>query len=466
MIAIVCTLLSAAGFYFSFGIGDCWPLAWLAAVPVLWLAFGETRVRIVFAAALIAFALGMAHFLAAYGGIFPLPIMAMIILGPSLLFALSVMAARRIARSLGPVAGVFGFAAIWTACDFVTSAGYNGAVLSPAYSQIDAPFLLQGASLFGIWIVTFLLGFVAAAIAMSLRTRNAAPVVLAAALFAANAGFGLWRMDNAAAAPTTRVGLGADDALLHASFIISAASADKIVTAYADAAHALAAQGATLIVFPEKLAFVKPEWRQDVVTKLAAASRETHATIVIGFDEHATDRMNEALVFTPSSSVPLTYLKRRFVQGLEDGYKTGAGNFVMPNRTGVAICKDMDYPAMLRSDQRAGHPTLLAVPAWDFDADRLAHAAPAIMRGVENGFALARASRNGLLTLTDATGRVIATKQSNAAGMVTLVGDLPRGPGDTVYDHIGDVFGWACIALSLGLLGLAFAQKKKAACPL
>ncbi len=107
--------------------------------------------------------------------------------------------------------------------------------------------------------------------------------------------------------------------------------------------------------------------------------------------------MNDALIFTPDAAAPRTYMKRHFVKGLEDEYKPGPGNFTLANRTGVAICKDMDYPAMLRADQRAGHPTLLAVPAWDFYADALAHTKPAIMRGVENGGLLARSARDSLL---------------------------------------------------------------------
>ena len=177
--------------------------------------------------------------------------------------------------------------------------------------------------------------------------------------------------------------------MIHDSFVASAASADKIVGNYAKAAMLLSTRGATLIVMPEKLAFLKPAWRETITNRLSEVSRVTGATIVIGFDERDGERKNEALIFTPDKTAPAVYLKRHFVQVLEDGYVTGPRGFVLADRTGVAICKDMDYPAMLRDDVRALHPTLLAVPAWDFGADGLAHAEPAIMRGVENGFALA-----------------------------------------------------------------------------
>jgi apolipoprotein N-acyltransferase len=122
----------------------------------------------------------------------------------------------------------------------------------------------------------------------------------------------------------------------------------------------------------------------------------------------------------------------------------------------------MDYPRMLRADSASLHPTLLLVPAWDFDKDRWWHARLAIMRGVEDGFALARAAKDGLLTLSDAEGRVVAMKRSETSGMATLIGELSRGPGDTLYLHIGDVFAWASIGASGFLLVLAaFRHPKK-----
>jgi hypothetical protein len=45
MIVAFCIILSAIGFYLSLNHGDMWPLAWIAPIPVLWLAFGVPRGR-------------------------------------------------------------------------------------------------------------------------------------------------------------------------------------------------------------------------------------------------------------------------------------------------------------------------------------------------------------------------------------------------------------------------------------
>ena len=460
MTALLCALTSGAGFYLSTDLGTFWPLAWLAPIPVLWLAFGPARPWTVFFAAWAAGAIGGFNLLPAYAGTLPTPVLALAIIGPGLLFAASVMGARFVARRLSPLAGMAAFAVLWTMFDYLASFGLNGTALSPAYSQVDMPFLIQGASVFGLWVVTFLIGVVSAGLAMGLATKRALFAVLAIALFATNAGFGAWRIVTAPKTPITHVGLGVDDALAAASFKADEKTALGAADAYADAARTLAAQGANLIVFPEKTAVLKPEWRGTVIAEFEAAAHVTQSTIVIGFDDRGAERQNNALIFFSNGAPPASYSKRRLVPGLESAFVPGTASFMLSNRTAVAICKDMDFPAMLRGDA-ALHPTLFAVPAWDFGKDRWWHARMAIMRGVENGFAVARSAKEGLLTLSDAYGRVVAEKQSEPGGMITLAGDLPRGPGATLYARIGDAFAWLCVGLALLLLASAFLAPKR-----
>ena len=112
---------------------------------------------------------------------------------------------------------------------------------------------------------------------------------------------------------------------------------------------------------------------------------------------------------------------------------------------------------MLRRDERATRPKLLAVPAWDFGADGWFHARDAVLRSVENGVPMARSARDGLLTLNDRFGRVVA-EAPTVAGFTTLVGELPLGGrgGATLYDRIGDLFGWLCLALGVALVGASW----------
>ena len=75
---------------------------------------------------------------------------------------------------------------------------------------------------------------------------------------------------------------------------------------------------------------------------------------------------------------------------------------------------------------------------------------------------MARAARDGLLTLNDRYGNLVARART-VGGFTTVIGDLPldgRG-GGTIYDRIGDAFAWLCMALSAGILGARFIQHRK-----
>jgi hypothetical protein len=94
MTPIACAALSAMGFYFSLGLGDQWWLAWIAPIPILWLAFGDGKAWRIFVAAWAAMALGGSSILRAYAGLLPIPVLVLAIGAPSLLFAVSVIGAR------------------------------------------------------------------------------------------------------------------------------------------------------------------------------------------------------------------------------------------------------------------------------------------------------------------------------------------------------------------------------------
>jgi apolipoprotein N-acyltransferase len=124
------------------------------------------------------------------------------------------------------------------------------------------------------------------------------------------------------------------------------------------------------------------------------------------------------------------------------------------------ICKDMDFPRTVR-DTAAHGVRLMIVPADDFGRDGWIHGRISVMRGVENGFAVLRSAFDGLETISDAQGRILARAPTMQAGMVAIVANVPLGPGSTLYNRIGDVFAWLCATLS-GLISVrAFVARRK-----
>jgi apolipoprotein N-acyltransferase len=450
---LVCVSLSAAGFYLSIGLGEIWPLAWLAPIPVLWLAMRSARIRPVIGVAFSAYALGGLNLLPAYLGVLPPFVLVLAVCGPALLFALAVAGARLAHQSFGWGVGALAFAALWAGFDFLLAFDpAGGSALTPAASQVAMPMLVQAASVTGFSGVTFIMGAFAATMAAAARHRSVGAALLGLALCAANAGYGVWRM-SAPLSESMRVALIAGDDAVGKVWDADQATAQGVVQAYAKEIQHLQGRGVQLIVLPENLMRMDPAWREQVLSPLAQAARALDADIVMGFNTKLDGAAHNVAWVARGAGETAYYSKRQLVPGLETTiYERGDGPLSLSGGVMVAICKDLDFPAMIRADVAGTSPALIAVPAWDFDRDGWSHARVAILRGVENGVAIARTARSGVLTLSDRYGRVVARERSTGPVRI-VVGDLPvsETASPTLYNRVGDLFGWLFIALAIAI---------------
>jgi apolipoprotein N-acyltransferase len=71
----------------------------------------------------------------------------------------------------------------------------------------------------------------------------------------------------------------------------------------------------------------------------------------------------------------------------------------------------------------------------------------AILRGVEDGFSIARAPRHGILSISDDRGRILAERSTNSQPFVTLLAQMPAQHDSTLYSRWGNWFAWLCVLL-------------------
>jgi apolipoprotein N-acyltransferase len=90
---------------------------------------------------------------------------------------------------------------------------------------------------------------------------------------------------------------------------------------------------------------------------------------------------------------------------------------------------------------------LLLVPGWDFNIDRGWHGHIAIMRGVESGFSIAHAAKNGYLTVSDNRGRILGQTRSDSAPFATLLAEVPVAHARTLYLSWGDWLAWLSLVI-------------------
>jgi apolipoprotein N-acyltransferase len=459
MSGLICALLSAAMFYFGFGLDDVWWLAWLAPAPILWLAYGPAPRWQIILAALVAGAAGQAALVQAYWGTLPPALLVLMPAAVAALFAAAVMAARTLQRRLPPLAGLFAFPAIWTSLEYLNSlVSPNGSFGSVAYASVPFPASVQIASLLGLYAVSFLMCLFANALALLGRGARG-PALVGLGLCVASLVFGYARLSVPQGATIQVAALSDGDAWRRSLKSLDMAASQKMAAEYKVAARAEADRGARFIVIPETAIAFDPAWRGQVTQSFRDLARDRGLTLVVGTMGVKPWR-NVAMAFLPDGSVR-EYDKRHLLPPFELKYTPGSRAGLLGADQAVAICKDMDFERTLRSDAGQGVIRIMAVPANDFVKDDWMHARMAILRGVENGFAIVRSAFNGIETVSDAQGRVLASARTYAPGLTAIRASVPLGPGPTLYTRIGDVFAWGCLVLAVVLAGFGFRKRRE-----
>ena len=437
---LTATALAALGWWFGSGVQPLWWLTWLAPLPVLWLA-PRVRARWAALAAFVAYAIGGMNEWNYLHGYIGLPVVAIIqaVGTPALMLALCVLLFRRLLLRGRVLAATLALPVMWVATEYVNNLiSPHGTFFNISYTQMDALPIIQIAAVTGIWGIGFLVLLLPAAIAVQTayqspkRSRMTAAVGVAVLLAIAFA-YGSWRL-QAPATATIRVGL-----VSLQEPVRSAADMQAREAHYVDAIKRLAGAGARIALAPET------SFSTGDASPLAFAELANQHDLTVGIgvdfkgDPHA--ERNMLMVFQPGATSPATYNKHHLLVGFEQ-YTPGDSYTMLEGapRIGLAICKDMDFHDIGHA-YAARHAQLLLVPASDFTVDGWLHSRMAIMRGVESGFAIARAAHSGRLTLSDDRGRVLAEASSEKHD-AELVGELPLRETHTLYAQWGDWFAW------------------------
>jgi apolipoprotein N-acyltransferase len=447
---VLAALLSAVLLYLSLGLNDLWFLTGFALVPILWLAYANVPIWQLTVAAVSAWLAGQVYAFQCYGSVSPLLILSGL-LPLTVLFPLALIFARLTQRRASVFAVLFAFPACWTALEYLYGlVAPNGSYGSLAYSQMSAPLLIQSASLLGMYSITFLICLFANTIAMALHEslRSISLLALGMSICALDVAFGFMRLSRPQSTAVTVGAFVDESAILTAYRNDTPDSALNVSAAYASAIRQAAAQGVRFAVTPEGGIVTPRESRAAILAPLSSVAQQTGVQIIVGVYERA--RPADLAFALQADSAPRRYSKRHLVPFLETELTPGRSSGWLGDGRAMEICKDMDYPRTIRGDAKYDI-RLMGVPAGDFGKDAWLHARMAIMRGVENGFAIVRAANEGLLTVSDSEGRLIAQKSAASSGMTVLIAAVPLGPGATLYTRIGDTFALCVIALFLSI---------------
>jgi apolipoprotein N-acyltransferase len=456
IIRIAAALFSGVLLYFTLSLTPCWPLAWIAPVPLLLALFhaspGETRLLCTIAALIgVMSNLGYYTMVSGWTGTIVVVLLQLLEWGFAVLFT------RAIVLRSNHWLSVFAYPLIWTALDVLISTfSPHSSFGSLAYTQMDALPVIQIASIAGTPGIVFVITLFASVLALALyRTTPRAQPVLAygvpGLILVAVLAFGAVRLASSDGTNATMpIGLIAIDDFLGPK--IPREKADLIWKGYEEATARLAAQGARIVVLPEKIDVkdLAAAQRRDALAELA----RRHSIYLVAGIGLPTDAgwKNRAWLFGPNGDLLAEYDKQHLVPGLEAEMAKGHADLVREidgHRFGIAICKDMHFASLGRSYGKKEVAVMLE-PAWDFYRDGWMAARIAALRGVENGYAVVHSARESLLSVSDRYGRFITEKRSGWFPGVSVIAQVPvASMAPTLYARFGDWFGWLCAGLAV-----------------
>ncbi len=406
-------------------------LTWLALLPLLLIA-PRVRPRAALTATVGAWLIGQLNVVGYYHGALQMPVAAVagvVLIGATLAVG-TVLFARLLFLRDRITTAILVVPALWVLGEYaVAHLLPHGAWWSLAYTQAGVRPIIQLTALTGIWGMTYLL--IAIPIGLAAAPRD--PVLAGGILLVLVVAAGSWSIGTLTAPPAgkgqvgTSVGLVAleqpDDGMP-----IDQPAGRELLTRYVARATGLAGRGARIIVLPEKVFGLTDA----TLPRLVDAFRPVGARVVVGAVLH---QRNVALLLEPSGATA-TYAKQRLIPGLEDWLVPGHDDLVADGGLGIAICKDLDFPGLVRRYRAEGATTLL-VPALDFRDDGRLHSRMAVVRGIESGMTVVRAAAFGRLTVSGPTGDVLGEATTGDAELLVTV---PPPVRRTIYSRTGDWF--------------------------
>ena len=367
----------------------------------------------------------------------------------------------------------------------------GSSTMSTVYSQYDSLSLMQIVSITGMWGIIFLIGWGASTVnalwdgGFNLRPVRGLVISFVAVLIAVIL-FGSIRLNFAApSAPTVMAATVTIDRAVHDkaisppfNWITFNRSTDDERAAVRPQIQATADQmlersetalraGAKIVGWQEEAAFVLEEDKQQVLDRASALAKRYDAYIQLALGVFTRTQampylLDQSILIDTAGKIVLTYNKTYPVVPTES-YVTPYGPGRLPfvdtpyGRIATAICNDFHFQTLIRQ-AGSNNVDIMMAPYNDIHPYEQQDAVVAIMRAVENGYSMVKATRIGPSMITDYQGRVLGRQNYGDGGGVMLASIPTRGVV-TIYSRIGDTFAYLCAIGLVLLTGWALVRK-------
>lgn len=394
-----------------------------------------------------------------------------------------------------PLLWPFAFSALWIVFEWSGTLTWIGVPWGRlCLGQIEYLPMLQSASLFGSYFVSFLLlvvnGLLAYAILLRKSPRRALICLsTAVSLVIANLLLGIFLL-NARHEPidTVRFAAVQGNVSSHDKWGSQSYSISKRI--YGDLTRAAAEDGAKVVVWPETAFPYTIDYDGDLQDFVSELAVECDVTLLVGTicEDEKGNSYNAICLVTPDGVLHEEYYAKRHLvpfgeyvpmkevieillpplaelSALGNDLTAGTNSALIKSGQGTLgglICFDSIYEQLSLSSVRDGAQVLVlsSNDSWFKDSAAIyQHEAQARLRAIETGRYLVRAGNTGISTIITDKGEHIQWLEPLVEGYVESEVELHSYR--TLYSVIGNTFVYLCIAFLLGMLGTAFYLKKK-----
>lgn len=260
------------------------------------------------------------------------------------------------------------------------------------------------------------------------------------------------RMFGGGGLPATKAAqAAADPAKLRAAYGLVEAELFASTREAADA-------GAQIVVWSETAATALDADREAFLTRAAALAREEGIYLNVAVGEPFAS--NKTVLIDPRGRRLWAYDKNHPVPGMEPVPPRDNPAPIVSTpfgRLSNVICFDGDFPALARVNA-----DIMLVPAWDWPEVGRVHALRmARLRAVENGYSLFRQDYAGQSAAFDRFGQILASQDTTGRDRHLMIAEIPVGGVRTVYNRVGDLFAWGCLAALALFAGLGLARRRR-----
>ena len=394
-----------------------------------------------------------------------------------------------------PILKPFVFSGLWVVFEWTSTLTFAGVPWGRlALGQIKYLPMLQTASLFGSYFVSFLILLINGLLAYAIfcRAKWVVSVAVAGALLVSNLSYGLIaRAVMEKPTETVRVAVIQGNISSHEKW--SGRNLLKIQMVYEDLTRQAVADGAELILWPETVLPYALNERGDLEEYVSDLARECNVTLILGsFLDVDVDKGYNVLYFVePDGTIRNEYYAKRHLVPFGEyvpmkslvetlipplAELTDLGGELLPGKDtalfetqygtlGSLICFDSIYETLALQSVRDGAEIMLVSSndSWFYDSAAVyQHEAQSQLRAIECGRYFVRSANTGISTVIAPDGKLLVQIDPLEKGYA--VAEVSPIDARTPYSVIGNLFIYIWIVLLVGFSGVGvffWARKKK-----